>query len=337
MKLNKGKNLKLILGALLSTAFVLVSSVPAFAHAPKQAAQRANDFDVLTYYNIAFDANPESIEKTDDDVTGETVSINKIYKHETKTLTENGFKIWGYKFIEWNTEPDGSGDSYKNKEEVKDLDEKYGIPHDGTLILYAQWYPDMYTVRYDPNTGTGHMDDQHILWIDTTTSMSENLFTKPGFEFIGWSMDPYDDISRYELDSVHYTNTNLKDDKNRYGADPGDTITLYAIWRPLQYEKEDGYYKITGTPGKGGDSFFEHTAESNGVEVENIKIPEERKIPNHEDDKISGSYGETTYSGVYYATDDVIFNNAPNQYKVGLEDKDKELTYKESFALPAPK
>ena len=50
-------------------------------------------------------------------------------------LTGNAFKRTGYQFNGWNTKADGTGTSYTNKEEVKNLAAKEGK----TVTLYAQW------------------------------------------------------------------------------------------------------------------------------------------------------------------------------------------------------
>ena len=50
-------------------------------------------------------------------------------------LTANKFKRKGYTFAGWNTKADGSGKSYKNKANIKNLTSKNGK----TVTLYAQW------------------------------------------------------------------------------------------------------------------------------------------------------------------------------------------------------
>lgn len=53
-----------------------------------------------------------------------------VKEGDSTKLTANAFKRSGYTFVGWNTEKDGSGDAYDNKEKVSP---------DGDLTLYAQW------------------------------------------------------------------------------------------------------------------------------------------------------------------------------------------------------
>ena len=54
---------------------------------------------------------------------------------QTVSLTANSFSRTGYTFTGWNTEADGSGTSYTNTQEIRNL-----LSEDGSsLTLYAQW------------------------------------------------------------------------------------------------------------------------------------------------------------------------------------------------------
>jgi uncharacterized repeat protein (TIGR02543 family) len=55
--------------------------------------------------------------------------------NNTYTLPTNTFIKNGYVFNGWNTKKDGSGTSYKDMAEVKDLVAQSGQ----TVTLYAQW------------------------------------------------------------------------------------------------------------------------------------------------------------------------------------------------------
>ena len=57
---------------------------------------------------------------------------------EGTALSNNLFKYTGKKFSGWNTESDGSGIHYTNREKftLKDGTDTYGR----TIILYAQWH-----------------------------------------------------------------------------------------------------------------------------------------------------------------------------------------------------
>ena len=78
-------------------------------------------------YTITFDANNKK-------ATGKTKAITCKYGKKY-TLTSNGFKRKGYTFKGWNTKKDGSGKTYKNKAQIKNLTSK----SNGKVVLYAQW------------------------------------------------------------------------------------------------------------------------------------------------------------------------------------------------------
>lgn len=58
---------------------------------------------------------------------------------------------------------------------------------DATINLYAQWQINTYTVAYNANGGTGNMNSQSIKWNEKFT-ISNNLFLREGYKFIGWNL-----------------------------------------------------------------------------------------------------------------------------------------------------
>ena len=73
------------------------------------------------------------------------------------TLPGNTFTKTGYEFVEWNTSPDGSGDSYANKSSVQNL----STVKNDTVTLYAQWKVKTYTVTF-VNKVTGERIKQTV-------------------------------------------------------------------------------------------------------------------------------------------------------------------------------
>ncbi|MEE3467229.1 MAG: InlB B-repeat-containing protein [Eubacterium sp.] len=78
-------------------------------------------------YTIAFDKNG-------DDVTGNVTSRTVTYDKKF-TFPLNYFKRKGYKFVGWNSEPDGSGMAFENKATTINLTDKRG----DKITFYAQW------------------------------------------------------------------------------------------------------------------------------------------------------------------------------------------------------
>ena len=126
----------------------------------------------------------------------------------------------GYHFVNW-----------------KDQDGKY--PTTSTLIcedkiLYAQWDAKHYKIHYDPNGGQGTMQDSDVTY-DKKIILSDNKFSKEGYQFLGWSKRKDDDVSAYE---------NGEEITYQTASD----LVLYAVWG-------DGKYKISFVPnGAGGDT-----------------------------------------------------------------------------------
>ena len=74
-------------------------------------------------YYVVFNSNTGSGTMSDQEMT---------YNKQEK-LTKNTFVKQGYTFAGWNREPDGTGATYEDEEEVKNL------ATSGNVILYAQW------------------------------------------------------------------------------------------------------------------------------------------------------------------------------------------------------
>lgn len=109
---------------------------------------------------------------------------------------------------------------------------------------------DTYTVRFNPNGGTGEMDEQTIYY-DESTSLAHNEFVKDGYQLLGWSINPDSSTLDYvdgeevlKLTSSHTT----KD--------------LYAVWMKSEYPYTasvqtftvplDGRYKVELWGAQGG-------------------------------------------------------------------------------------
>ena len=163
-------------------------------------------------YTIHYDANGGSGNMSD----------QSLYLGETAALRANTFTKENAVFNGWNTEPDGSGTAYiDNYQITSDLGNA-----DETITLYAQWIPIIhYYVHFDANGGTGSMDDQDLIYNDPPTPLTENAFTRTGYEFRGWNTEPDGTGTRYaDEEEVR----NLSSNEN-------DIVTLYAEWWKVEY------------------------------------------------------------------------------------------------------
>lgn len=89
---------------------------------------------------------------------------------------------------EWNTKPDGTGTSYNQNFDYTDLDFYNNVRKtDHTVDLYINWEINTYTLRYDPNGGSGCSDKTKK---QTHGSKWGTLCTpaRPGYTFTGWKV-----------------------------------------------------------------------------------------------------------------------------------------------------
>ncbi len=152
------------------------------------------------------------------------------------TLSPNAFSLKGYTFQGWSSAADG---------EVLYADGDT-IAIYGDVTLYAQWAPNQYTVVYDPNGGSGTMEDTPVTY-GVKTQLRTSTFTREGYTQIGWyryrshndqwSYVSADGATRgwYQegsepsgytkhvltLDTTVSTTTSID----------GDTVILYAVWQ----------------------------------------------------------------------------------------------------------
>ena len=152
----------------------------------------------------------------------------------SQALKANTFTKSGYTFRGWNTQSNGYGTSYTNRQTVKDL-----TSAGNTITLYAQWTkdaPKTYTVRFNNNGGSGTMSDQTFT-VDVSQALKKNIFTRTGFTFKGWNTQ-----------SNGYGNSYTDQQTVRNLTSAGGTITLYAQWTANEYTNTL-YYNANGGSG----------------------------------------------------------------------------------------
>ena len=130
-------------------------------------------------------------------------------------LPTNAYSLTGYAFKEWNTAADGTGTSYADQAEVKNL------ATSGIVDLYAIWTANTYNVVFNANGGEGSMASQEFVY-DQAESLSQNTFTKQGYSFAGWATSATSNVVYADQASVG----NL--------VAEGE-ITLYAKWTANKY------------------------------------------------------------------------------------------------------
>jgi uncharacterized repeat protein (TIGR02543 family) len=133
---------------------------------------------------------------TDYAATNDTVTVSATVP--TKT---------GYTFVEWQT---GSGTPY-------DPSDTFTMPG-YSVVLYAVWTINSYTLTYDANGGTGApTGGTHVF--DTTVTVSASTPTRGGFNFASWNTAQNGSGTAYAGSATF----NM----------PAENVTLYAQWTAI--------------------------------------------------------------------------------------------------------
>lgn len=165
--------------------------------------------------------------------TGTGKMTNQQFTYDVEqSITPNSFTKTGYTFESWNTQEDGTGTKYEDKQVVKNLT---GTPN-GTVNLYAQWKPNEYLVIFNSNGGNGTMEPQTLKY-DDVQELLENKFTKDGYTFTGWNL-------AQDGTDTNYAN---KEQVLNLISENGGRIELYAQWSANSYTVEFNANGGTGT------------------------------------------------------------------------------------------
>ena len=120
----------------------------------------------------------------------------------------------GYTFCGWSISKDAQSADYEAGESL--------TFSDTDVVLYAVWGANSYTVSYNAVGGEGEMQDSDYSY-GTIGYLSENVFVKEGFSFVGWSLSKGGECVFADGDEV----LNLS-------VENGANVTLYAIWEQLK-------------------------------------------------------------------------------------------------------
>jgi uncharacterized repeat protein (TIGR02543 family) len=172
-------------------------------------------------YKVQYDGNGST--------SGSMKTQSIKYASGTK-LTANAFVRTGYTFNGWNTQKDGSGDSYKDKANGSLLTLTKGK----TVKLYAQWKKNTYTIKFNGNGNTsGSMSSLTKRKYGTEYKLTANAFKRTGYTFTGWNTKK-DGSGKSYSDQAKVKNLTSKAD---------GTVTLYAQWKKTKYTIT---YKLDG-------------------------------------------------------------------------------------------
>lgn len=163
-------------------------------------------------YKIHFDANGGS---------GADMPDQEMVYDQEATLSLNQYVKEGYLFVGWAT---SDGALYEDGRSVKNLTDQ-----DGAMVtLTAQWNLPIlkkFTVQFDGNGATdGTMTDQIFVYGEAQ-KLLDNTYTRKGYTFKGWSLDPNATVRTYK-DEQSVKNLTEED---------GGIVILYAVWEGKPY------------------------------------------------------------------------------------------------------
>ena len=147
------------------------------------------------------------------------------------------FNKSGYVLESWNTSPYGDGTRYELDSRNSSINED--------LTLYAQWKQvslNDYVIIYDGNGHTsGSMSPENVDY-NSYHMLKKNVYQKVGYTFAGWTLNKYS-TDVYFRDQEFVQNL----------ANPGSSITLYAVWNKKPVQDYTVTYKANG--GTGPDQY----------------------------------------------------------------------------------
>ncbi len=138
-----------------------------------------------------------------------------------KNLSKHTCIKIGHTFQGWSKEKNGNVD-YADEESVLNLTKI----DNNTVILYAVWKPNTYTVRFNANGGEGTMDDIKVTYGEKTY-LPKNTFTKEGYNFLGWARNDFLLLDHYD-----------EQDFSKVAGKQDQIMELYAIWEKDKYSIE---------------------------------------------------------------------------------------------------
>ena len=174
--------------------------------------------DAPIQYHVAFDQNKPA--NASHEVEGTMENMTFTYDVE-QALAQNAYTLTGWIFAGWNTQSDGSGTTYADKESVKNL----SVVDEGVVSLYAQWKPNNYKVIFSATNAIGGTMDPQEFEYDSAQHLKPNAFKRTEWHFTSWNTEP------------NGGGTSFEDEAEVVNLTPGKSITLYAQW-------EHDYYTV---------------------------------------------------------------------------------------------
>jgi uncharacterized repeat protein (TIGR02543 family) len=159
--------------------------------------------------------------------TSGTAPANQTKRYGTNlTLRDSGtLKKTGYAFMGWNTKADCTGDDYVAG---STLSIDYTSASGGSVVFYARWSSEAYTIAFDGNGNTGGTapPSQPKTYDQNMTLPSAGTLVKTGYTLVGWNEKRDGSGTNYAIGGT------LSAD---LATESGVTVTLYAKWEANKY------------------------------------------------------------------------------------------------------
>lgn len=238
----------------------------------------------------------------------------QLFPQEAAGLTKEGYHTETGR--EWVYENTGYSDAavYRPKDVCPDT----GLGDHG-ITMYANWQANAYTIRYEPNGGSGYMSSTSMMY-DALGKLRRTGYTRRGYTFRGWNTSPDGSGIGYGEQQEVWNLT----------KEPGGTITLYAQWEPNVYtiatEKQGG--------SGGTDLFYEkyeqgwYADKEAGTQIGTVSIPQKKGydfMAYHASilglgDAITDSGGKLAAGPGYFLLDSLIYANwKPKTYTITFD------------------
>ena len=156
--------------------------------------------DSWASYEIVYQTNESTVVRT---------SVSRQMLGEDYTVAGVMFSNPGYHFDHWEL----NGKEIKPGETIPGPD-SYPAP---ATYMTAVWIANKYTINFDPNGGSGTMNDVTLDYDEEFTLT--NAFNNGGATFLGWALESMGQIKFLDGESV-----------SKLMQKDGATVTLYAVW-----------------------------------------------------------------------------------------------------------
>lgn len=166
------------------------------------------------------------------------LEYGKDFNHEIGKAQNEGYNLTDYKLSgnDAQTIYDKEGNAVASSYwDIAESGNNLVYSYTGTtdLNVNAHWSPIHYTVTYNPNGGTGTIEDMNCEYDKSYTLSGGQAYNKVGYHLIGWSTDSNKSYKSFNVSDKDSFNLN-QGVKNITSAD-NSVFKLYAVWAPNTY------------------------------------------------------------------------------------------------------